>query len=124
MNIKNECDDCTESTKFVQGMLDGVNGTHGFMFSCHNDNCSIKQLEKALETKSIQDRMKIQGINASNDVYAGLIKAKRRDKGVTIRKLASDVGVPVVDYSDYENERKPIPKAIYLKVLEFVGGRI
>ena len=108
MNMKENCQTCTNPTKYPIGFWDGEK-SHGKIFNCHNYACIIKQenIEKALAIK--EDMDKIDRINLSNEISMKLIKDKRKELLITIMKMSRLLGVSPSTYSNYEQCREPLP---------------
>jgi len=109
------CQTCTEPTKHAVGFWDGKN-THGQIYNCNNLSCEVKQetIEEALLLKEEMD--KVDRINLANEISMKLIKDKRKELGITIRKMADCLGVSCSEYSNYEQCREALPIEIFDRI--------
>lgn len=118
MNIKMNCQTCTDPTKYVVGFWDGGNGEHGQFFDCDNAACEVKQemIEKALLIREKTDE--VDRINLSNGISMNEIKAKRKELGITINKMALKLRILCSTYSNYEQCREALPIELKGKIEE------
>lgn len=104
-----KCDTCNDTTKYILGLWDGKNNTHGAIFGCHNLNCEIKQGKMLFS--EITDKVKQLVIedNEKNMIFMDKIKAQRKDLHITIRAMADSLDVSCSTYSNYEQCRVALP---------------
>ena len=110
------CDTCSDTTKYTIGLWDGANNTHGRIFDCHNLNCELKlnMLRNVVITE--QEKILVKEANEKNMIFMELIKAKRKELGITIMKMSKGLGISPSAYSDYEQYRNVVPLDIGDKI--------
>jgi DNA-binding transcriptional regulator YiaG len=110
------CQTCTTPTKYVMGLWDGANNTHGKIFSCHNLECELKL--NMLRNIVITEREKglVKDANEKNKIFMEQIKAKRKELNITIMKMSKRLGIPPSTYSNYEQYRNVLPLDIGDKI--------
>lgn len=109
--LKN-CQTCTNPTKYIFGLWDGKNGTHGQIFECRNYNCESKQnrLRDAVITE--EEKKLVVATNEGNGIFVNLIKERRKELGITIMKMSQGLGISPSVYSNYEMCRVAVPLEI------------
>jgi len=114
-NDKMNCQTCTNPTKYIFGLWDGKNGSHGAIFECNNLDCELKQNRLKASDDSEENKRTVTIINESNNVFMQKIKAKRKELQIAIRAMADGLGVSPSNYSNYEQGRVVVP-------VEMAGG--
>lgn len=118
--INTQCNSCNEPTKFPTGFWDGINNKHGCLYDCKNANCPVKQTANANAEKKRKQQQQIIQTNHNNDVDVKHIIALRQEKHITMYKMAKTINCGCAEYSSYEHERKPFPKELYQKCLDYL----
>jgi len=103
------CQSCNEPTKYILGLWDGSNGTHGAIFDCHNLSCEINKNRLKEADRSEENRNKVIDENAKNGIFMELIKSRRKSLLITIMKMSRLLGISPETYSDYEMCRVALP---------------
>lgn len=103
------CQTCTTPTKYILGLWDGENGTHGAMFDCHNLECEVKKNSLNVAKILKEENATVKWINHSNNIFMELIKVKRKKLLITISKMAKELGISPSTYSNYEQYREALP---------------
>lgn len=120
------CSDCKDPTKTPVGFWDGrdANGrsTSGFLFSCENTECPIKQEEIRLERAEEDEFKKVKEENSKNNIDIKKLKNLRRKAFITIKASSDLIEVAPSLYCDYEYERKPMPVGKYNDLIKYLGG--
>jgi len=103
------CQACNDPTKYIMGLWDGVNGTHGAIYNCDNVSCEVKQenIEKAMAIK--ENRIAVVEENSRNNIQMLLIRMKRKELLITIMKMSRLLGISPAMYSNYEMCRVALP---------------
>ena len=114
----NFCAGCAHETKRPIGFWDGENGSGGFLYTCENMECPIAQRREAAREEHIRHKAEVQEANRRKFVDAKLFRDMRRKAGVSLREAANLAGIPAVEMSAYETERKPFPPEIYKKLMK------
>ena len=120
--IDTQCTSCKEPTKFPIGFWGGINHTHGCLYDCKNMNCPIKRAAISEKAQKQQQQQQIIQTNHDNAVDVKHIIALRREKHITIYHIAKAINCGCAEYSSYEHERKPFPKNIYQKCLDYLNS--
>jgi len=102
------CQTCTNPTRYPIGFWDGEN-SHGQIFDCRNSDCEVKRNRIRADKITEDKRIAIVEENSRNNIQMLLIKMKRKELGITIAKMAKELGVSPVDYSNYEQCRAALP---------------
>ena len=107
-----KCEGCTNPTKYILGLWDGENNTHGAIFDCHNLNCELKlnMLRNVVITE--QEKILVKEANEKNKIFMEQIKVKRKELGITIMRMSKGLGISPSTYSDYEQYRNVVPLEI------------
>jgi len=128
------CQTCNDPTKYIIGLWDGANGTHGAIYDCHNLNCEINKNRLKEVDRSEENRRAVVKANSRNEVQMISIRAKRKELQITISKMARELGISPSDYSNYETCRVALPvemveriedvfeDAQYCKEIKLKGG--
>lgn len=103
------CNECNNPTKYVFGLWDGENGTHGAIYECNNLDCELKQNRLKAIDYSDENKKKVIAENESNMIFVDSIKEKRKELEITIRKMAMNINISCSEYSNYEQCREPFP---------------
>ena len=114
----NFCAGCAHETKRPIGFWDGENGSGGFLYTCENMECPIAQRREAAKEEHIRHKAEVQGANRKESIDAKLFRDMRRKADITLREAAILAGIPAVEMSAYETERKPFPPEIYKKLMK------
>lgn len=114
----NFCAGCAHETKRPIGFWDGENGSGGFLYTCENMECPIAQRREAAKEEHIRHKAEVQEANRRKFVDAKLFRDMRRKADITLREAAILAGIPAVEMSAYEAERKPFPPEIYKKLMK------
>ena len=114
----NFCAGCAHETKRPIGFWDGENGSGGFLYTCENMECPIAQRREAAKEEHIRHKAEVQEANRRKFVDAKLFRDMRRKAGVSLREAANLAGIPPVEMSAYEAERKPFSPEIYKKLMK------
>ena len=122
MNTNENCQTCNDLTKYVIGLWDGPNGTHGAIFDCHNLECEIKRSRKAMDEYREEVKKDVVKVNESNNIFVDSIKLKRKELQITISKMAKSLGVSPSDYSDYETCRIALSVEMVGRINEVFRG--
>jgi DNA-binding transcriptional regulator YiaG len=104
-----KCDECNDTTRYVTGLWDGPNGTHGKLFDCRNLNCETKIDKEKVYTYLAEERKGVIKINDGNSIFMDLVKQKRKQLEITIIKMARSLGISPSMYCNYEQCREPLP---------------
>lgn len=118
MNEYEICAECTHDTKRPIGFWDGENESGGFLYTCENMDCPIAQRREAAKEEHIRHKAEVQGANRKESIDAKLFRDMRRKADITLREAAILAGIPAVEMSAYETERKPFPPEIYKKLMK------
>lgn len=121
MNMKENCQTCTNPTKYVFGLWDGPNGTFGDLFECHNLDCELKQERMKIFTNSEEEKKKVIATNERNGIFMELIKGTRKSLGITIMKMSKGLGISPSTYSNYETCREPFPVEMVNRINEILS---
>lgn len=111
-----ECDYCHEQTKFVNGFYDNKRGC---IYSCQNVTCPVYQRMNTRK-HSIVKLIEITTENRKNGICVADVATLRRNKRITMRKIAKAINIPADEYSDYEHERKAFPCDIYQTCMDYL----
>ena len=122
MVVNAKCEGCTEPTRYPVGFWDGEKAS-GFLYECKNENCNVYQLKRISESEEIQNRIRIQEINAKNKVFAGYIAALRKSARISMMKMSQIAGCSPAEYSAYEHERKIFDIEAYRRCEEYLKQR-
>jgi len=114
-NLKG-CNECNNPTKYILGLWDGENGTHGAIYECNNLNCELKQNRLKDTDYSEENKNRVTESNESKLIFVQLIKAKRKELAITIRKMSDRLGLSCSDYSNYEMCREALPVEMVDKI--------
>lgn len=118
------CSDCQEPTKIPVGFWDGrdENGrrTSGFLYSCNNADCPIKQEAMKARLKAEQEMLKTQEKNRQNGIDIQKMVLSRKQTELTMRDCAQALGVSLPKYCDYEYERSPMPLQEWQKIVTMI----
>lgn len=124
MNEYESCARCPNNTKHPIGFWDGRDGSGGFLYTCENEECPIAQRHKASEEEHIRRLGEVQEVNWKESIDVRLFRSTRRKAGISLREAANLAGIPPVEMSAYEAERKPFPPETYrLLINRFKGGQ-
>lgn len=88
MNIKAKCAKCQEPTKRINVVWERRNGSHGALYTCSNDECEIRALEKIFEEEAQKRVSDVQVENDSNNIAPKTIRALYMTKGLTLEDAA------------------------------------
>ena len=121
-----KCQSCNEPTKHIAGHWDGrgKNGKHtsGNLYSCHSTTCPEAIESRKLGEEAHQRQAAVIEENQSNGVDIADMKALRLKAEITLRKAAAMLGISAPLYSNYEQQREPMPKSLYLSWLDTLTG--
>ena len=102
------CQTCTNPTKYPIGFWDGEK-SHGRIFDCHNLECELKKEKLKVAKFFEEEKRETEQVNLANGVSIGEIKAKRKELGIPIQRMAKELGIFPSEYSCYEQCREPLP---------------
>jgi len=107
--VSGNCQTCNDPTKYITGLWDGANGTHGAIYDCHNLDCGVKQanIEKSMAIK--ENIIAVVEENSRNNIQMLFIRLRRKELLITIMKMSRLLGISPVTYSDYEMCRVALP---------------
>jgi len=109
------CQTCTEPTKYPIGFWDSKD-SHGQIFDCQNLDCEIKK-ERVKAAKFFEEeKRETEQVNLANGVSIEEIKAKRKELGIPIQRMAKELGIFPSEYSCYEQCREPLPMEMVDKI--------
>ena len=117
----NQCEICREPTKRPVGFWDGYTKdgkrTGGYLYTCGNMECHIRQEEAKRELEEKQRTERALNENRRNNVDIHRMKRIRRLVGMTIADCAKAIGVSPSTFSNYENFREPMPPQEFNKIM-------
>lgn len=119
MNIKAKCVKCQEPTKRIVGVWDGKNGSHVALYTCSNDECEIRALEKIFEEEARND---VQAENDRNNIAPKTIRALYMTRGLTLGDAAKLLGMTPSKLNGYINEREAVPIEVYIDILQKINA--
>ena len=112
------CQTCNDQTKYILGLWDGVSGTHGAIFECHNLNCELKRNRVKEADHSEENRTAVVEENSRNNIQMLLIRLRRKELLITIMKMSRLLGISPAMYSNYETCRVALP----VEMIERIEG--
>ena len=116
--MNEKCQNCNEPTKHITGHWDGrgENGKHtsGNLYSCHSTTCPEAIEARKLGEEARQRQATVIEENQSNGVDIAGMKVLRQKAEITLRKAAAMLGISAPLYINYEQQREPMPKNLYV----------
>ena len=122
MNIKAKCVKCQEPTKRIAGVWDGRNGSHGVLYTCSNNECEIRALEKIFEEEARKQVSDVQAENDRNNIAPKTIRALYMARGLTLEDAARLFGMTPRKLNGYINEREAVPIEVYIDILQKINA--
>ena len=92
------------------------------MYTCSNDECAIRALEKFLEEEAQKRVGDVQAENDRNNIAPKTIKTLYMMKGFTLGDAAKLFGMTPSKLSRYINEREAVPAEVYLDILQKINA--
>ena len=117
------CENCPHLT--VVGHWDGRDPktgkrTSGFVTGCTKTECAIyKKANQEIEA----EKEMVRQTNRENGIDIEELRWMRKENEITIRAAAGEVGARLAQFSDWEKERKPMPKETADKLIEFYKAK-
>ena len=122
------CQTCNDPTKYIIGLWDGVNGTHGAIYDCHNLDCEINKNRLKEVDRLEENRTAVVEENSRNNIQMLLIKMKRKELRITIARMAYELDIRPSAYSNYEQCQEALPIELGDRIegvfKEFKGGYV
>ena len=92
------------------------------MYTCSNDECAIRALEKFLEEEAQKRVGDVQAENDRNNIAPKTVKTLYMMKGLTLGDAAKLFGMTPSKLSGYINEREAVPVEVYIDILQKINA--
>lgn len=91
------------------------------MYTCSNDECEIRALEKIFEEEARKQVSDVQAENDRNNIAPKTIRALYRTRGLTLEDAARLFGMTPRKLNGYINEREAVPIEAYIDILQKIN---